>query len=291
MGNVYQYPFEKNSLAKTFQKVFARGLFLVCIGYSTILRAQVNISGKPGLLYVPSAEVVEDGTFSAGYAYNPSNYAIRFNKLSTLFKFNESLSESIFFVNLAFLPRLEVNFNLLIPNGPIPFKAKGIGDRQIDLKYVFMTEKGNRPSMAIILSAPFGVDNALITEAIVATKHMPVTKSITAAVTIGLGSPYSIGRRTNTNNILTDFKIFDKRNLPYRYLVGPFGGLNFNVARKGGVMVEWDSQHLNVGAYALLFRHWTIQAGLLNGDQLTVGTSYSCPLLRLPKRLRKHDGA
>ena len=56
-------------------------------------------------------------------------------------------------------------------------------------------------------------------------------------------------------------------------------------------MVEWDSQHLNVGAYALLFKHWTIQAGLLNGDQLTAGTSYSVPLLRLPKRLRKHEGA
>ncbi|WP_018620281.1 YjbH domain-containing protein [Spirosoma luteum] len=280
MANVYLYPFTKSNLAKTVHTVFAMVLFLMWIGCPTVLQAQVNISGKAGLLYIPSAEVVEDGTFSAGYAYNPVNYAIKFNKRN---------SESIYFVNLVVLPRLEVNINLLRPNGSIPFKEGGIGDRQVDLKYVFMTEKGKRPSMALILSAPFGVDNSLITEAIVATKHMPVTRSITAAVTIGMGSPYSIGRRTNTNDILSDFKIYDKRDLPYYYLSGPFGGVKFDVAKKGGIMAEWDSQHLNVGAYALLFGHWTIQAGLLNGDQFTAGTSYSCPLLRLPKRFRKHE--
>ncbi len=204
-------------------------------------------------------------------------------------------SESISFVNLVVLPRLEVNIKLLNPNGPIRFGDKGIGDRQIDVKYVALLEKGNRPSVAVILSAPFGIDNSLITNALVATKHVAVTKSITAAVTIGVGSPYSIFRADVRNDqnadIFSGYTLKDKRDKPYYYLAGPIGGINLNFAKKGGLLVEWDSQHVNVGAYALLFKHWTIQAGVLNGDQLTIGTSYAVQVLRLPKRLRKHDGA
>ncbi|MCK8493750.1 YjbH domain-containing protein [Spirosoma sp. RP8] len=271
---------------RTSKKVFMVGLVLLCGMYSTRLWAQVNVSGKLGLIYIPTAEVQEDGTFSAGYAYNPKNYAFRFYKKN---------SESIAFVNLAFLPRFEVNINLLNPNGPIPFMGKGIGDRQIDLKYVVLTEKAKRPSVAVILSAPFGIDNSLITNAVVATKHLTLTKSITAAVTVGVGSPYSIYRaevkNSQNSDILSGFTLTDKRDKPYYYLAGPIGGVKFDFAKKGGVMVEWDSQHLNVGAYALLFKHWTVQAGLLNGDQLTLGTSCAFNVLRLPKGLRKHEGA
>jgi hypothetical protein len=270
---------------KTTKKVFLMGLMLLGIGYPTRLWAQVNVSGKPGLMYIPTAEVLEDGTFSAGCTYNPSNYTFRYNKTN---------SESIYFVNLVVLPRLEVNINLLRPNGIAPrgsanFAVEGIGDRQIDVKYVVLTEKAKRPSVAVIVSAPFGIDNSLITNALVATKHVSLTKSITAAFTVGMGSPYSLYRADVKNDqdsdIFSGYTLKDKRDRPYYYLSGPFGGVNLNFAKKGGLMVEWDSQHLNVGAYALLFKHWTVQAGLLNGDQLTVGTSYALHLLRLPKRL------
>ncbi|MBO0947789.1 YjbH domain-containing protein [Fibrella sp. HMF5405] len=253
-------------------------LLVASIGCPIQVLAQMNISGKPGLIYVPSAEIMDDGTFSIGYNYNPINYA---------FKYNKTNSESIAYVNLALLPRLEVNLNLLNANGDIAFKRKGIGDRQVDVKYAILTERAKRPAVAVILSAPFGVDNSLLTHAIVATKHTPVTRSINAAVTVGYGSPYTVGRRTNQNDILSDFRFLDKkRDLQYNYLVGPFGGVSLNFARKGGVMAEWDSQHLNVGAYTTLFNHWTIQAGLLNGEQLTVGTSYKVNLLRSQKQVR-----
>jgi Exopolysaccharide biosynthesis protein YbjH len=259
----------------TRKKIFLVYLMLLGTGYPDRLWAQVNVSGKAGLLYIPSAVVPEDGLVTAGYVYNPMNYAIKFNRTN---------SESIFFVNVVVLPRLEVNVNLLRPNGSIPFKAGGIGDRQLDVKYAVLTERKKRPSVAVILSAPFGVDNSLLTHAVVATKHMTVTKRIEAGLTLGMGSPYSIGRRTNANDILSDFKLRDKRERPYHYLTGPFGGVNLSLDKKAGLLVEWDSQHLNVGAYATLFRHWTVQAGLLNGDQVMLGTSYALQLLRLPKR-------
>ncbi len=271
---------------RTIKKVLLVGM-LLCIGIPTQIWAQVNISGKPGLLYIPTAEVVEDGTFSAGYALNPMNYAFRFNK---------SNSESICFVNLSLLPRLEVNVNLLNPNGPIRFGDKGVGDRQVDVKYVVLTEKLKRPSVAVILSAPFGIDNSLITNVVVATKHVTLSKLVTAAFTVGISSPYSIYRADTRNDqdsdIFTGYTLKDKRDSPYYYLAGPFGGVKLSFAKKAGLMVEWDSQHVNVGAYALLFKHWTVQAGLINGDQLTLGTSYALNLLHLPKRLsRKHEGS
>lgn len=278
MGNVYTIPFDLSVLMKTTKKVFMMGV-VFSLGFPGLGWAQVNISGKRGLIYIPSAEVVADGTLSFGYGFNPSSYAFRFNRRN---------SESICFVNLSVLPRLEVNINLLNPNGPINFSGRGIGDRQIDVKYALLTEKAKRPSVAIIVSAPFGIDNSLITNALVATKHIDLSKSITAAVTLGVGSPYSLYRSEVKNDqdsdIFTGYILSDKRDKPYYYLAGPFGGINLNVNKKGGLLVEWDSQHLNVGAYALLFKHWTVQAGLLNGDQVTAATSYALPLLRKPKR-------
>ncbi|QKZ15876.1 YjbH domain-containing protein [Spirosoma sp. KUDC1026] len=247
---------------------------------TTTVWAQVNISGKPGLIYIPSADILKDGTFLAGYNFNPAGYA---------FKYNKTNSESIAYVHLAVLPRLEININLLNANGPIAFKRRGIGDRQLDVKYGVLLETAKRPSVAVILSAPFGADNSLITQALVATKHKALTKSIELAITAGIGSPYAIGRKGNTNNILADFQLLNKRDSAYRYLLGPFGGVNINFNRKGGVMAEWDSQHLNVGAYATLFKHLNLQAGLINGKQLTFGAAYTTNLLRTYSPIRNQQ--
>jgi Exopolysaccharide biosynthesis protein YbjH len=282
MGDVYTIPFVKLILTQKIFSLLLVGLMLLGIVLPARLCAQVNVSGKAGLLYIPSAEAGEDGTFSMGYTLNPQHYAFRFNKKN---------SESIFFANLVLLPRLEVNLNLLLPNGTIPYGGRGIGDRQVDLKYVVLTEGKKRPSVAVILSAPFGIDNSLITNAIVATRHVALSKSVTAIITAGMGSPFSIYRASVKNDknedIFSGYSLRDKRKLPYHYLSGPFGGVNIRVAETGGLLVEWDSQHLNVGGYVRLFKRWTLQAGLLNGDQLTAGTSYAVPLLRTPKRTVK----
>lgn len=239
---------------------------------SSLLHAQVNVSGKPGLLYIPTARVPADGTFWAGATYAPQRYS---------FRMNGQFSETIYFVNLALLPRLELNINLLNMNGNIPYGQRGIGDRQIDVKYAFLTEKKFRPSAAFILSAPFGIDNSLETIALVATKNLNLGKRFTAEVTAGMGSPYYVfrdERNLQNRDIFSGFSFRDKRERSYRYLAGPFGGVALRYQKKAGLLAEWDSQHFNAGAYVTLFRHWTLQAGLLNGDQWTLGTSYAVSL-------------
>jgi hypothetical protein len=277
---------------KTGKKDILLLIITACMLCTTTVWAQVNISGKSGLIYIPTAELLEDGAFKVGYSYNPKNYAFRFNKFNYPKRFVESTSESICFINVALLPRFEINLNLLIPNGLVPLKERGIGDRQIDLKYILITEKFKRPSVAIICSTPFGVSSSLITTAVVASKVFEINSSLSLGVTAGFGSPYSLNRTgldRDQSNILSGFKIENKRDLPYYYLSGPFGGAKLDYEKKGGIMIEWDSQHLNAGGYITLFKHWTIQAGLLNGDQLTASTSYALNMFQLPKRLRKHE--
>jgi hypothetical protein len=255
--------------------------FLVLLCVNIPVYSQMNISGKPGLLYVPSAVETKDGSFIFGYAYNPSKYAFRKNGIH---------SESTYFINLTILPRLDVNVNLMRMNGDIAEKDKGIGDRQLDLKYLILKEKKYQPAMAIYISAPFGIDNSFTTNALVLTKTFQLSPKLSAELTAGIGSPYYFQREESeksNSNIFNDLELKNKKDLKYRYLSGPIGGIKLSHNKKAGLMVEWDSQHLNFGAYGILFKRWTIQAGVMNFDQITFGTSYALNLKTLPKRLKK----
>ena len=252
--------------------------------------AQVNISGKPGLINIPTARVLADGTFTIGYHYNPSHYDLRTdNPNASVSSLVEGQSNSIFYVHLVVLPRLELNINIFRVNGYVPLKGRGIGDRQFDIKYAFLTERSRRPSVAAIVSAPFGIDNSLVTYALVATKNIPLSEVLSTEVTLGFGSPYYFDRSDNVGNdfnIFSNYKLHNKNERVAPYLSGPFAGVVVRYKSRMGGMVEWDSQHVNVGAYATLFRRWTLQAGVINFDQLTVGTSYAVSLLELPEKLR-----
>lgn len=246
---------------------------------------QTNISGKPGLIYIPSAQQTDDGAFQFGYHYNPIRYGFRFNRRN---------SEGIYFANLTLLPRLEININLLRINNEQHRGQKGIGDRQLDLKYILLKETPKRPSLAVIISAPFGIDNSLSTNALVASKTIRLGSRLYTDITAGLGSPWYIQRddsEKSNYDIFHSLEIIRKKTRPYRYLSGPFGGFNLRLDKKAGFMAEWDSQHLNVGFYGTLFRRWTIQAGILNFDQISFGASYALNMLPLPGRFRTYQHA
>ncbi|NEU67452.1 YjbH domain-containing protein [Spirosoma agri] len=270
--------------------VLVTGLLLTA-GWS---RAQVNISGKPGILNIPTARLLPDGTFQMGYHYNPSNYDLRANDPNAVVSSNVTYqSASIYYAHLVVLPRLEINVNFYNVNGYLPVKARGIGDRQFDVKYGVLTERERRPSVAVIVSAPFGYDNSLVTYAAVATKNVTLSEHVTAEVTAGFGSPFYFDRSDNVGNdfnIFSNYKLHNKNERPNPYLSGPFGGVVVRYKKNIGGMIEWDARHLNLGAYATLFKRWTVQAGVINFDQVTFGTSYAVSLLELPKRLRVKRG-
>lgn len=263
-------------------------LFTVFFLASFPLYAQINLSGKPGLMYTPSAVKTEDGTFRFGYNYNPMHYALRGR---------DKNAERILYANITIFSRLEININFLQMINSSRRKVKeALGDRQLDVRYLILKEKKNRPSLAVILTTPFTIDGAMLTHALVATKNFKLSPALRIEASAGYGSPWYLYRdesNLKNSNTFGGFKWQEKSKDRYHnhYLQGPFGGAILHFRNYAGIMAEYDSQHVNVGAYAKLFKNWTIQAGLINGDKITFGTSYAISLLKPTKRLKQQSDA
>ena len=153
---------------------------VLCLGLGS-LHAQNNLSGQSGLMNVPIATMSADGTFKIGTNYNPIHYALRSKRTNP---------EQIFYAELTLLPRLSLNINFLYqlatPTSP---GEKALGDRQIDVKYLIMKEGPKKPALAVIMSSPFTIDAAMLTEVLVATKHIELSKDYEVEATLGYGSP------------------------------------------------------------------------------------------------------
>ena len=257
---------------------------VLCMLFLFEASAQVNITGKQGLIYIPTARFSEDGDLTVGAAFFPGDYG---------FETVQSNPGRMIFANLTVLPRFDVNISLMqlfnTPDNPVKL---GLGDRQLDFRYLILKEKPKQPSLAIIVSNPMSISPTVLTHALVATKNFTLKNNLSLEVTVGYGSPYHIYRKgTNLSNYgLFEALVVEKKNQYRRhkhYLEGPFGGASLRFKNKYGLMLEYDSKNLNVGLYALLFKRWTIQAGVLNAEQITFGTAYNFSLMKLPKRLTK----
>jgi hypothetical protein len=256
--------------------------FLMCSLVGN-LHAQNNLSGQLGLMNVPVATMSTDGTFRIGMNFNPIHYALRSHQLNP---------EHIYYIDLTILPRLSVNVNSLYQIATsTSVGEKALGDRQIDVKYLILKEGARKPAIAIIMSSPFTIDAAMLTEVIVATKHIDLTKDYQLEGTLGYGSPFFVWRNvSNLENydILSGFKLSNKNDYRYKngYLTGLFAGIKLSYQNKIGLMTEWDSNRMNAGVYATIAKRFTIQASLLKGDQVMFGGAYACPLFGTPKALK-----
>lgn len=247
-------------------------------------KAQINLSGKPGLIYTPSAVESPDGQFRFGYNYNPIKYALRGRGRNP---------ERIIYANVTILKRLEINVNLLqMIDSKYRNVKEALGDRQLDLRYLILKEKKNQPSLAVVITTPFTIDGAMLTHALVTTKNFELSPALRLETSIGYGSPYYLYRdvsNLNNSGMISGFVWQKKSEDRYKnhYLEGPFGGAVLHFKNVGGIMAEYDANNINVGIYAKFFKSWTVQAGLLNGDQITFGTSYALSLIKPSKRLKR----
>jgi hypothetical protein len=233
--------------------------------------SQRNLSGKPGYLNVPSAAATEDGLLCIGYNYNPKYYALRFGG---------NTSEQILFANLALLPKLDVTFALLQAreNGE-RMKSQALGDRFFDIRWRVIDERKYFPAVALVSTNPFTIDAAMVTQTIVATKHINLKKHFSIELTLGYGSDYYPSRdvlNKNNKNIFQSFYLQKKSEDKFEndgYLVGTIGGFKLGYKNRMGLMGEWDGIKWNSGAYVQLFKHLNLQTGLINGDQWMFGAS------------------
>jgi hypothetical protein len=247
-------------------------LFLVFNSFGQSF-AQRNISGKKGFINIPDATSDSfKGDFTIGYVYNPMKYGLIKQGV---------WSEQVLYADLAITSRLNCTFLLL--QGRLNGKRRiveGLGDRQFDVRYQLLKEKKHQPSLAIIMSNPFSISAGFGTQALVIGKTLRISKTITTSFQAGYGSPYYImrnERNLNNSDILSKFKLIKKSEDRYKsdYLTGVFGGIKFDVAQKGGILLEWDTHKLNAGAYVNLFKIITLQAAALNRNAFTCGVSYT----------------
>jgi hypothetical protein len=257
-------------------------LFFMLLSFCSF--GQMNLSGKSGLMYIPDAKEIKDGKFTLGYNYNPIDYSLRGNGRNP---------ERVLFANLTILPRLDISVSLLQMISTDKRKVKeALGDRQLDLRYLLIKETKKMPSVAIALSSPFTIDAALLTQAVVVTKGFELNSDFKLEATAGMGSPYFVYRDESNftnSNIFSNFKWQKKSDYYHNnlYLTGPFGGLKMTYRNKVGGMVEWDSQKVNVGLYGVLWKTWTVQAAVLNFDQVMVGSSLSFDLFKPNPKIKR----
>ncbi len=232
-----------------------------------ITYSQKNISGKSGLIYIPDAYERPVGTWSIGYQFNPKTFAFASKKV---------YPEQILYTSLDFTKKIQITFLLLQQRANAVLKPKiGIGDRQLDVRYQIFTENNKRPALALVLSSPFTISPAIQTTAIISSKTFKLKKVLLKS-TVGFGSPYYVYRNeaNQTNdNIFSKFKLQRKSLDGYKnnYLVGFFGGLNFEYKDRYDGMVEWDGQKVNIGVHARLLGKLYAQVGLLQGKSVTAG--------------------
>ena len=237
--------------------------------------AQVNIAGKKGLLFIPTAEETEDGLFTLSAVTIPPPYSFT--------RQNQLYGNVIYVAGLTVVPRLDIQFQFINVYGTnnAPKIPLGLGDRQLDFRYLVVRETPKRPSVAVSATFPFSKFAPTSSTAFVATKNWRQTKEVQIQASLGYGLPiYFFRDESNLNNYnFTTLMRMGKKNPDTDYLVGVFGGIKLSYQQKVGVLGEWDGQHVNVGAYATLFRRITAQVGLINGQRLSGGITFQQHLM------------
>ena len=222
-------------------------LFFVCL--PAWLCAQAT-SGSTGLLNVPSAEMQKDGTFLFGSNYLPENF--------TPERFNYDTGN--YYLNLTFLPFMEVTYRCTL------FKSGHSGGyteqyRTFGLRLQALKEKKYRPAIVIGANDLYSherddINKYFSSYYLVASKNLKL-KACTIGVTIGNG--------INSSKTSEDALV---QNL--------FGGVSVTPSclQQVSFIAEYDSNTLNVGATALLFKHLYLHAFVHDFENVVGGFAY-----------------
>jgi hypothetical protein len=212
-------------------------------------------AGTTGLLNSPSAEMPDDGTFSAGLNYLPD--IVTYQPQFSYPTFN-------YYAGMAFLPFMELSFRMIIlkeRNNELLNNQ----DRSVALRIRLMKERKYLPAIVAggndIYTTSTSGNQYFRSFYVAATKNFK-SGGNRASFTLG----YNHGWVDNSD------------------LSPVFGGATFSPSffRPLTVLAEYDSHIVNAGASVLLFRYLFIYAYAANMSQLAGGISF---------RLYAHGGS
>lgn len=236
---------------------------------------QVNISGKRGLMFIPTAEAMPDGAFLLQAAYLPASQSFFARNIH---------SNTNYVASLQVLPRVGVQFFINRANAPTSQFKQGLGDRQIDFSFLLIKETKTLPAVSLITTFPFAIFPPLSMGALVATKNVELG-AFHIQPTLGWDNPWVLYRdEDNLNNSRFFSEFTFKRKVKGerggQFLFGPFGGLKVSYRHHAGLMAEWTGQQFHVGAYATVAKRLTLQGGRLSAGAWMASVSYQTPLVK-----------
>jgi hypothetical protein len=202
-------------------------LFVVC-GLVSGVQAQCNLYGLPGTGNNPSAYLLPDGHVSFGFR----------NIASEHIPYAPGHDNSGFYAAMGFLPFMDIRIAFIRPRNVY---YHGSGDRTYSVRFRLLKESPKRPQITIGFRDPVGgsgVDEQrgsgrkLSASYIVATKHIDIKFLRSTEFHLGYGTPWPS----------------EARDSKFDFLIGPFGGVQFQPLPLTTLFVEYDAVFVNAGA-------------------------------------------
>lgn len=239
---------------------------------------QVNFLGKPGYIATPSAEWMEERPLGLSFSYLPDEYSI----------FNTPGDRNIVhFYNARMTFASFMEMNVSIAHRPLMSDKIGVGDRQLDFRFRLIKEKKYFPAIVLGWTPPGSVSPVMAHDYVVATKNF-YTGFGRISLSGGYGSPYIIKRKSGGDAL--DLEVMKKIDFQGgKYLTGFFGGITYEPFSFAGVMLEYDTQTLNAGAYLKPLPWLLLQGHTFEGKEFGFSVSGNFPLNFAPRVLRRYE--
>ena len=255
--------------------------FFICsllLLFGTAGFSQVNFLGKPGYMATPSATWGEQ-PLGLSFAYLPNEYSI----------FNSPGDRNIvhfYNARVRFTSFMEVN--LSIAHRPLMSEAIGVGDRQLDLRFRLLRETDVLPAIVLGWTPPGSVSPIMAHDYLVATKNFNYSFG-RLSLSAGYGSPYIIKRQKGSDAFM-ELELLKKIDFHGgKYLTGFFGGMVYQPVKFGGIMLEYDTQTINAGAYLKPLPWLLLQGYTFEGKEWAFSFAGSIPLNFAPRALRRYE--
>lgn len=255
---------------------------LLLLGCLWPVQGQVNFLGRPGFMTTPSAAWEEERQLGLSLGYLPNEYSI--------FRSAGDLNDTYFYsARVGLVSFMDVN--LSFAHRPQMSEDVGLGDRQLDFRFRLLKEKKYLPSLVLGITPPGSVSPVMTQDYLVATKNFHTVLG-TLRVTGGYSSPYVIVKDRNQENFFKALELARKEDLrDGEYLSGFFGSLAYMPFDFAGIVVEYNTETVNAGAFVKLWDWLHLQGYSLEGKAWAFQVSAQVPLDLLPRTLRRHEKA
>jgi hypothetical protein len=239
---------------------------------------QINFLGKPGLVKIPKPSFIDKrDNVQFQVSYLPVEYAI--NNFM-----NRKSNEFFYSVQLRPLSWVSVNF---VITRPTDIPRIGIGDRHLDFQFFILNQEKYGINLSAIFS-PALAASFIDHNSIFISRIMNINNLITIEPVLGYGLEVNFReppKRLNFDNM--GYQWIDKSVFGNYYLSGFFGGLQVNLKDKVFLSAEYDTQYINVGASAIIFKKIGLQVNYFDLKALSGQISYRVYLDKSLKRNMK----